>query len=158
MLTLTADMKRLRTALRGLQTRSGPKAVTGVLRGIMGDLAERTSQNVSGSTGMVRRVDTERYIASWNAIAQKADGRTIGPTVGTGAKGNATQPGDSGFSLVGRGLSAVAAIQNGVPYGPFLENGTAKIPAGLHLARATFHITEGMKDRVAKAMAEAWQE
>ena len=156
MLSLRADARTLRTAIRGLQTRAGPRAVEALLRASVGDLAQGASEGVRGATGLERRVDTGRLVAAYNRIAQMADGRSIGPTTGSGEKNNPSRPGDAVFTLYGRGLSANVALQNGVPYAGYIENGTAKVPAGYHLARATLAVTRSMPARVEKALRAAW--
>ena len=145
--TLTLDTNRLERAIRDFTAGTLPRVAQALARETLADVAEETSKGVSGSTGLIRRVDTHRYINAWNLAAARA-GRTVGPTA-------AAKPGDVTYVGPPKNLRSLGRIRINVPYAEYLETGTSSMQAGNHLARAMYLVNKRLAAKVKAAVAKA---
>lgn len=135
-IALRYDQARLQQAVRAFTQRYAPQIVSRVLRRVALDIAGETSRSLNGTEAgypVPKRIDTGRLRAAW--LASASDARAQGTSVS---------------------LSQSIQVTNPVEYAPYVEFGTAKMPAGGHFQRAIRLATRKLDKVIERGVEEAW--
>lgn len=154
--TLTLDVARLNRAVAAFVGRRAPAVADRMVRAAAFKVGDRIVRSLNGEEAGYpnpKRIDTGRYRAAWAVGTAMATGtRPAAPGAST------ARSGDGLGVTVGKGATRQITVTNNVEYGPYVEYGTARMAAGLHVQGALRAVAAEIEDLVAPHLKRAWRE
>lgn len=156
--SLKLDARRFQGAVSRFLRGKGPEMVDKAVRKIAFDVTREIVVSLNGVSGLPKRIDTGRYRSGWAIGIERAIGNEAlkAPLVRVDPN-NPPKPTDGAGSIAGGLWNRVVTVINNVEYGPEIEDGTARMAAGMHRAAALAKVGRGIAQRIGPAFAAAWR-
>jgi hypothetical protein len=150
--TFRLDTAHFERSVAAWVQRQAPEVADRGVRRIAFAVGGRIVRSLNGEGDSPKRIDTGRYRAAWATGTAIATGLPVAAPAST-----ESAPGDARGTSEGRGLTRAITVENLVKYGPYVEFGTEKMQAGLHVKNALD--TEGKKVEklVGELLRQSWR-
>lgn len=153
------EQRRLNAEMAAFLRGRLPKAVSAIVRRstfLIGSEIVRSLNGAEAGYPTPKRIDTGRYRAAWRMGVESVIPHRLPGAPESADPENPSRSGDGQGTTSGHGLTLAMRVDNNVEYGPYIEDGTERMAAGNHLARALLVARADIMKAIGKAIPQAW--